>query len=154
MKDICSKFHATVTPQSCIMTLFFKRDYSAHPPSSSVTLMSRFKSVTVTPLPHCLEWFYLAKKRQYFSHWIQPLNNINTSVLDVIVRFQLAMSASSMDDMVSICRNCVHSYGRGKKISLPPFATEIFTSLCGELNKQPRCIVSWSSFGQPLRKST
>ena len=37
-----------------------------------------------------------------------------------------------------------------KKDSLPPFATEIFTSLCGELNKEPRYIVSWSSFGQPL----
>ena len=50
LKDICSKFHAAVTPQSCVMTLFFKRDYSATPPSSSVTLMSRLKSVTVTPL--------------------------------------------------------------------------------------------------------
>ena len=50
LKDICSKFHATVIAQSREMTLFFKRDYSAHPPSSSVTLMSRFKSVTVTPL--------------------------------------------------------------------------------------------------------
>ena len=50
LKDIRSKFHATVTPQSRVMTLFFKHDYSAHTPSSSVTLMSRFKSVTVTPL--------------------------------------------------------------------------------------------------------
>ena len=50
LRHICSKFHASVTPQSRVITLFFKRDYSAHPPSSSVTLMSRFKSVTVTPL--------------------------------------------------------------------------------------------------------
>ena len=50
LKDICSKFHATVSPQSGVITLFFKRDYSAHPPSSSVTLMSRCQSVTVTPL--------------------------------------------------------------------------------------------------------
>ena len=55
---------------------------------------------------------YIAKKRQYSSHWIQPLNNVNASDLDVIIKFQLVMSASSMDDMVSMCRNCVHPYGR------------------------------------------
>ena len=33
LKDIRSKFHATVTPQSRVMTLFFKHDYSAHPPA-------------------------------------------------------------------------------------------------------------------------
>ena len=54
----------------------------------------------------------------------------------------------------SQCAEIVYISMGEKKISLPPFATEIFTSLCGELNKEPRYIVSWSSFGQPLRKST
>ena len=53
LMDICSKFHVTVTLQGRVITLFFKRDYSAHPPNSSVTLMSRVKSVTVTPLWNC-----------------------------------------------------------------------------------------------------
>ena len=36
--------------QARVMMFSIKRDYSATPPSFSVTLMSRFKSVTVTPL--------------------------------------------------------------------------------------------------------
>ena len=72
LKEICSKFHATVTPQSCIMTLFFKRDYSTTPPSSSVTLMSRFKSVTVTPLWNWWWKFGWHNEKEYeikHLHW-------------------------------------------------------------------------------------
>ena len=56
----------------------------------------------------------IGKKRQNFFHWILPLKNVNTSVLDVIVKFQLAMSTSSIDNMVSMCKTCVHPYGREK----------------------------------------
>ena len=69
LRHICSKFHASVTPQSRVITLFFKRDYSAHPPSSSVALMSRFKSVTVTPLWNC--WWKFSwhdEKEHEISH--------------------------------------------------------------------------------------
>ena len=57
-----------------------------------------------------LEVLVKRKKAKFFS--------LNTSI-DVIVKFQLAMSRSSMDNMVSMCRTCVHPYRRENKVIRP-----------------------------------
>ena len=48
-RDFWSKFQTFLTLQARVMMFSFKRDYSAHPPSFSVTLLSHSNSLIIAP---------------------------------------------------------------------------------------------------------